>query len=190
MTGLSERAPIFREVLGPAYDALPRAVRRFHETDGPALWKGCCDIEGPDAPFALIMSFIGGFPRQNRRDASAEVRVEPSGCGEVWTRRLGERTFRSRLSPSGPVMLERFGWITFEIDLRVDDGLHFDLRRARIGPVPLPRLLLPVSQTVETEDESGRFRFDVTVLTRSRRRVVRYAGWLEPAGEVACRPSS
>jgi len=47
--------------------------------------------------------------------------------------------------------------------------------------VPLPLILAPLGDAVESEDDAGRFRFDVTVrLPLGLGRVVQYRGWLVP----------
>ena len=189
--------PLFRRALGGEFERLPQAVRTFHDTFGIRRYRGRCDIHPADGPIAAMMSFIGGFPLRAHKAVDAEVKVEAGPCGEVWTRRLGGKTFRSRLFVSDRTAWERFGPLIFELNLVVDDGLTFGVERGRLGPVPLPTMLTPVSRAIETEDEDGRFRFDVAIFTRAGRRVVRYVGWLEPVPdepveaprEPGCRPN-
>ena len=89
-------------------------------------------------------------------------------------------------------MTERFGPFTFHLGLHVttDGALHYPVVAGRLGPLPLPRWFLPGSNASERARD-GRFRFDVTLkapLTGGL--IVRYEGWLEPAGrEVPCPPS-
>lgn len=45
---------------------------------------------------------------------------------------------------------------------------------------PVPRMLLPVSETAESVDAEGRVTFDVAVSLPWLGRIVRYRGWLAP----------
>src|SRR5262249_55531109 len=116
--------------------------------------------------------------------------------GEMWTRHFGTATFRSRLAPvhgartrgrrtgarTRRAVTERFGPLTFELALTATDaGLDIDILGGRMGPLPLPRFLLPRSRARERVDENGRFRFDVPVSFPGIGRVVHYRGWLVPA---------
>lgn len=79
-------------------------------------------------------------------------------------------------------MTERFGPFTFTLGLTIQDGaLHYPVATGRIGPIPLPRWLLPGSETRECADE-GRFHFDVRLLAPvTRALMVHYRGHLSPA---------
>lgn len=87
-------------------------------------------------------------------------------------------------------MSERFGAFTFGIGLRVGEGaLHFPVTRGRLGPLPLPRPLLPESRATESA-EDGRFRFDVELRAPlGLGPIVRYRGWLAPASDLDNRDS-
>jgi Domain of unknown function (DUF4166) len=94
---------------------------------------------------------------------------------------------RSRLDrrPVDPanVVWERFGPLSVEIVLRPDDhGLEYPVRRGRAFGMPLPRFVMPTSETRESVDETGVVRFDVSVSLPRGGLVVRYAGSLRDEG--------
>jgi hypothetical protein len=60
------------------------------------------------------------------------------------------------------------------------EGLDLAIVGGRIGPIPLPRWLLPHSLATERCDTQGRFCFDVPIVLPFVGRLVHYRGWLEP----------
>jgi len=105
---------------------------------------------------------------------------------EIWQRRFGNSNFRSHLSrqtaaPKGEIW-ERFGPLWFRLALRVQEGqVHYPLAAAYLfGKMPLPRFLVPVSETREYVDECGRACFDVRISMPLAGFIVRYRGWLKP----------
>jgi len=78
---------------------------------------------------------------------------------------------------------ERFGPFRFEIALRVEDGgLHYPVRRGTILGLPLPRALLPRSDTVESARDD-RASFDVAISLPGIGDIVRYRECLRSVGE-------
>jgi hypothetical protein len=79
-------------------------------------------------------------------------------------------------------MTEGFGPFTFRLALTARDGaLHYPVTAGRLGPIALPRWLLPGSEAREYV-EDGRFHFDVRLtapLTGAL--MVHYRGYLTPA---------
>nr|WP_255563960.1 DUF4166 domain-containing protein [Hyphomonas sediminis] len=106
--------------------------------------------------------------------------------GETWTRAFGPRRFRSHLrrvagDPPGMVR-ERFGAMAFSIPLSLENGrLAFPVTGGRVAGIPLPRFLLPVSETHESVDKDGACRFDVSIRLPMIGLVAHYRGWLKPA---------
>lgn len=105
--------------------------------------------------------------------------MTPHGGGELWERQFGQQVFRSYLRQERGQMTERFGPFTFVLGLHVAQGqLHFPVLSGRLGPVPLPRMLLPQSEAREFARD-GQFHFDVALkapLTGAL--MVHYQGWL------------
>ena len=104
------------------------------------------------------------------------------GPAETWVRDFGGQRFRSHLRPAPKGVTERFGPLTFQIGLTVKDGaLHYPVTRGWCLGIPMPRALLPVSETVEAVDREGRATFDVALSHPLSGPIIRYRGWLQPA---------
>jgi hypothetical protein len=93
------------------------------------------------------------------------------------------------LSAAGHRVAERFGALRFVFDLPAGpEGLSMHLARWTCLGLPLPLLLAPRIHAREWQDEQGRFRFEVAVALPIAGDVIRYTGWLVPAGEDAAPP--
>ncbi len=174
--------PLFRAVLGPAFDALPPAVRALHGGLGLRRFAGRADIDGPEGRLAWLMARLAGFPPPGR-DVPVTVTIDAEEGREVWVRDFAGHRFRSILTLRRGALWERFGPAAFRLALEVRGGaLAYPVPEARaFGLVPLPRLLVPVSDTAETAGADGRFRFHVRIALRSGARIAQYRGWLGPA---------
>ncbi len=173
--------PIFPRILGPAFATLPETVRATHQTAGITRWQGRSSVTRGTGLWSRFLATLFRFPPASE-DTPVEVIKAATAKGETWTRRFGARSFRSRLAATPIGMTERFGPFTFRLGLSVRNGaLHYPVTAGRLGPVPLPRWLLPASEAREYE-EGGRFHFDVRLLAPvSRALMVHYRGHLHPA---------
>lgn len=173
--------PLIPGHLGRDFDLLPTPVRAVHD------WAGCLRLEGRAevtrgrGPVGRLLVAIFRFPPE-ARDIALTVTKRTRPGGEVWERDFGGRRFRSVLARDGQGLSERFGPFSFRLGLGVVDGaLQFPVTRGRLGPLPLPRVLLPESRAAERA-EDGRFRFDVELRAPlGLGLIVRYRGWLVPA---------
>ncbi len=158
--GAEEHKPIFQQVLGDTFNALPPKVRATHRTIEVSRWCGQATVLRGEDSWSKFLGWVFGFPA-NAKDIRVEVTKTVTKQGETWERRFGERNFKSYLQATSQGMAERFGPFTFQLGLEVtDDCLHFPVLSGRIGPLPLPRWLLPISDAREYE-KNGRFHFDV-----------------------------
>lgn len=172
--------PLYRRVMGPAFDALPDAVRAMHRVcrDGGA--SGEARVERGAGLLAGMVARIMGFPPAGTHALHVAF-AERDGV-ETWTRRFGRHAFTSRLSRRGARLVERFGPLRFHFDLPADDqGLAMELRRWSGLGIPLPLALAPRSEAREWQ-EGARFRFDVPIALPLIGLVVHYDGWLMPEG--------
>ncbi|MFN3670183.1 MAG: DUF4166 domain-containing protein [Brevundimonas sp.] len=178
-----ERGAIFARAIGPAFDALPDAIRALHETPGRSLWRGAAMTEGAAGPLAALVARIVGFPTAQAA-CPAEVAIEADGDRSVWRRRIGGHGFASVLTPrAGGRVRERFGPVSMDLSLTPEGGrLVYRVDGWRLGPIPLPRLLGPSTRAHEEVDADGRFVFDVEISLPLIGRLVRYRGWLVRAG--------
>lgn len=180
---LEHPQPLYRRVLGEArFSALPPAIAALHRP-WPALHtEGRTEIDGAEGPLAWLAARLFGFPAAGT-GLPTEVTIEPAGDGERWTRQFGNARFHSMLTASkrDGHLVERFGPFSFELELQTDAAgvSGMPIRRWRLGPLPLPLFLAPLSLAAERVDADGRFSFDVEMRLPLRLgRIVRYRGWL------------
>jgi hypothetical protein len=173
--------PIFPQVLGPDFAALPDPVRATHLTAGQSHWQGRATVTRGKGLWGRFLCLLFRFPAQ-AEDVPAEVTKTATASGEVWQRRFGRQGFRSRLAAGSGGITESFGLFTFLLALTVQDGaLHYSVAAGRLGRLPLPRWLLPVSRSREYVRD-GVFHFDVKLLAPlTREVVVHYRGFLSAA---------
>ena len=173
--------PIFPRILGPAFSTLPEPIRATHLTAATTRWQGRASVTRGTSLFSRLLASLFRFPPATD-DIEVEVTKTATPKGETWTRRFGNRIFRSHLKPTPKGMTERFGPFTFLLGLEVRDGaLLYPVAGGRFGPFPLPRWLLPGSEIREYVD-NGRFHFNVRLLAPiTRALMVHYRGHLLPA---------
>ncbi|MEG3148431.1 DUF4166 domain-containing protein [Sphingomonas sp. ZT3P38] len=170
--------PLYRRVMGPAFDALPEAARALHSVcrDGGAQGQG--RVERGTGLLARAIGAIMRFPPTGSYKLHVAF-AEQHGV-ETWTRRFGPHAFTSRLRQRGVRLVERFGPLRFHFDLPSNtDGLEMVLRRWTCLGIPLPLALAPRIQAREWQD-GDRFRFDVAIALPLIGLVVHYDGWLLP----------
>jgi NAD(P)-dependent dehydrogenase (short-subunit alcohol dehydrogenase family) len=173
-------APIFPGILGPGFATLPAAIRATHQTVGISRWQGRASVTRGRSLWSRLLARLFRFPPESV-DTDVEVTKTVTPKGETWLRRFGNRRFRSHLAATPHGLTERFGPFTFLLALKVQDGeLHYPVAAGRIGPIPLPRWLLPVSEAREFEAE-GVFHFDVRLSAPlTGKLMVHYRGSLKP----------
>ncbi|WP_237353253.1 SDR family oxidoreductase [Xanthobacter sp. YC-JY1] len=172
---------VFAETLGAAFGALPPAVRDLHTVMDVRRWSGEADVEEGTGHLARLVRMLMGFPAPGTA-IPVKVRMERRGEAEIWERRFAGRPLRSRLARAGAgILRERFGPLSFDIALNVVGGrLAYPVVAGYCAGLPLPRALLPISETIESMDAEGRVTFDVAISLPRVGRIVRYRGWLVP----------
>ena len=139
----------------------PAPLRAFHDPRPITVARGTCTVTGPRHWAAWTLHRLAGLPDPG--DGRPIVfTAERRHDGEIWTREVGGRRFRSRLSSPGPGRLvERVG--PASLCFRVTGhaaGFRFDLDGVRLCGMPLPRALWPRIRAAETFAD-GEVRFDV-----------------------------
>jgi hypothetical protein len=158
---------------------LPPAVRALHLVNGDLAASGMAEVIRGKGLMARLLCRVMGFPA-----AAAEVPVSvwmrEEGGVEAWRRDFGGAAFSSRLAQMGGLLTERFGPIRFGFALRRGaDGLTMHFARWWLGPLPMPRVLMPRGTAREYE-AGGRFHFDVPIALPLIGPVIHYRGWLTP----------
>lgn len=176
--------PLFLQVLASRFAELPEKVRETHQTVDVARWQGHARILRGTSLWSRLLGRLFSFPRTSD-NVPVEVIKSATPTGEIWRRRFGQRKFSSKLEATSSGMTERFGPFTFLLALEVrGQALHYPVVSGRFGAVPLPKWLLPVSESREYVADD-RFHFDVKLLTPiTRDLLVRYQGTLVAASDL------
>ncbi len=180
-------APLFRQLLGSAFNDLPPRLRALHDSRQARRWAGLAQVRRGRGLLARMIAAILGFPTAAAQ-APVSVIFSPEKGGERWTRDFGGKTFASTLScGSGRdqyLMVERFGMISVAFALVLEGGrLSLIARGWRILGVAMPRFLLPNGLSFEAE-ERDRFCFDVEISAPLVGLIVAYRGTLEPSDPI------
>lgn len=169
----------FEAALGAEFESLPPVVRAMHRAGPVAQLYGEAEVKGASSPLASAVARLFGMPRTaSRLPVRVTVRLDPER--EVWTRHFGARRMQSRLRfVRHGIVSENFGPFTFDMKVSAaPSALTMKVVGWRVGPIPLPLWLAPRSAATETQDEQGRFRFDVPIVLPLIGRITHYSGWL------------
>lgn len=169
-------APLYRRVMGQAYETLPQPMRDMHDVYGDAGAKGEATVTRGRSRLAGLIADIMRFPPQG--EYALHVSFEEEGGVERWTRDFGGHVFVSELSHSGRHLVERFGPMRFYFDLPSDaTGLTMIMKKWSVFRVPMPLFLAPKSVAREW-GEGEDFFFDVPVALPLVGDLVHYRGRL------------
>jgi hypothetical protein len=180
-------ASLFERVLGDTWNGLPVQLRAMHEAGPQRAASGIATVIRGKGLIARLIGSIVGFPA-SATDIPITVSFDPTSTRERWIRRFGVRQgmreFRSELSAGAGfeegLLIERFGPLSISLALVWEaPRLKFIVRGWRLGPIPLPLRLAPISETYESA-EHDRFNFDVGISHPLAGLLVRYRGWLDP----------
>lgn len=172
--------PIFQQVLGDAFEAMPEAIRSLHNGFGQRKFGGRARTQGSLGVIGWIAAKVVGFPAA-ATDISVDVTITADEHTENWQRAFGGKTFNSVMSiDEGGFLQESFGPLSMRLGLRFENGkLHYPVIKGQLfGWIPIPTLLLPKSLAHEGVDEEGRFTFDVLLKPPFGGRIAHYKGWL------------
>lgn len=173
--------PLYRQLLGSAFDDLPAALQAMHAWRGALTVSGRASVERGRSPLARFIAWGVGFPAASA-DGPVAVQFNAADAVETWTRRFGDKTFSSRQfagqGRSEHLLCEQFGPLVFAMAVVVEGGsLSLLLRRWSVFGVPLPLWAGPRSTACETS-EDGKFHFHVEISHPLVGLIVRYNGWL------------
>lgn len=176
---------IYQRRLGAKFDQLPDRLRDFHSLDGPKHWRGKSSISGGQGLLSKLVRTLFGFPAPTdyiHVDVKVTNGTDNGVNFERWQRVFGDKPFHSVLSlEKDGKFIEKFGVLSFEIGLDAGErGIVMPVVDWKLGPITLPLFLAPKSETLEFQDEQGRFCFDVKVSLPIIGLLMHYQGWLEP----------
>jgi hypothetical protein len=176
--------PLYRRLLGHAYDALPAPLQAMHDLRGGALRaEGTATVTRGTSWLARLVAAIVGFPRAGA-DVPLRVDFTREQGGERWTRSFAGRTFHSTQEQgrgrAAWLLCERFGPLRVAMALVVDqDRLRLIVRRWSLFGIPMPLRLAPGGDSYEYAAD-GRFHFHVEIGHPFTGPIVGYRGWLVP----------
>jgi len=172
----------FQQLLGAEFDILPEPVRRLHGLTADAATEGRSDIVAGKGFWPWLICLLAGFPAPGRDvPVTVAFHVNAQG-GEFWRRRFAGRRYQSGFAAGAGrhagLLAERFFPFVFFHRLTPNaQGLRWDLVAWRLGPMPLPRWLMPPTICFESGD-GERFVFDIDVKFPLIGQLIHYRGWL------------
>jgi len=173
---------LFQRALGETWRELPPAVRRLHSVQDVETFSGLARVDRGKNALARFAAWFFRFPFEGD-GVPLTITKTRTASGETWERRFAGRVFRSYLTPARQPgrFRERFWLFNYEQDLPVAGGvLHLPVRRGWVLGVPIPKALLPWSDSREFEID-GVFHFDVTLgAPLGGGVIVRYRGSVTP----------
>ena len=178
--------PLYRRVLGSAFDTLPAPLADLHNCVAQEKTaEGTALIETGKHPLARAIRFLFGFPKAGR-DVPVRVIFRPVDGGELWQRDFAGTKFSSFQSDGkgrfDKLLLEKFGPVTVALALVWEqDRLNLILRHWNIFGIPLPVFLGPNGKTYEYVAD-GSFCFHVEIAHWLTGSIVKYQGRLTTVG--------
>jgi hypothetical protein len=178
-TAFRREVPLYRRVMQAAFDHMPAVTRRLHRGRPAIVAAGEAEVTGAANAAGRLVARMFGFPGAGL--LPVEVVIEAREGREYWTRFFEGRPMRSVMSRSADGLIEeRFGAVSVRMTLvGRDDGLDMLPVGWRVGPVPMPRVLMPRITAEERVDAEGRHAFDVAIGLPVIGRLVRYRGRLK-----------
>jgi hypothetical protein len=186
-----EHPPLYLFALGPAYALLPEPVRRMHLANPIVTARGTATVTHGESALARWLARRLGFPAAGS-GRTVEVTFRRIAGGELLSRRYADATLTTLQTAEGPAgagrIGERFGPVTLRLTLLAsEEGLAFRLESARLGILPLPRLLLP-RLTARESAAGAQYCFFVRIDLPLLGRLIQYEGRLMPPNGEECRP--
>nr|WP_304655880.1 SDR family oxidoreductase [Neorhizobium galegae] len=170
--------PLYRRIMGPAYEALPGSLRAMHDVVGASGAAGSAMVRRGKSWPARVVGAIMRFPPEGEHDL--HVAFEEELGVERWTRDFGGHVFSSKFHRSNRFLVEGFGPMRFFFDLPSDAcGLSMVMRKWSVFSIRLPLWLAPRSLATEWA-EGDDFCFDVPISLPLIGELVHYRGRLRP----------
>lgn len=174
--------PLFAQLLGDAFAALPPRVRSLHRAIGTRRYRGSASVTRGNGWLCRLCGWATSLPVATA-ETPVEVEIATQAQAEIWTRNFGPRAMRSRLWRDGPLLREQLGLATFGFELSVAESvLRWTVREVRVFGLPLPTRWFRGVSAFESERD-GRYRFDVRAALPLAGELVHYEGWLAVADE-------
>jgi hypothetical protein len=125
---------------------------------------------------------LGRFPK-GAEDIPVQIQIDRDGDEWQWVRDFDGHSTRSRLTfdHGAACVREQMGGLSIWLQPEICDGrLQIYIRRLYVMGLRCPSFLLPRSSTVEWQNKTGHFCFDVSADMPMLGLLIRYRGWLAP----------
>jgi hypothetical protein len=173
----SQPRSLFQLAMGPAFERLHPALRRFHSLAGRSTLSGRVRTEPPPTRLGRLLACFTRTP-STAQEGPIRFELDAAPQRERWTRHFPSSTMASTLSLRGGEVIERLGAATLVFELREAEGrLSMVLKRMRFLGIPCPRWLMPRIRA-EERGEGDSLHFDIQADVPGCGTVVHYQGWL------------
>jgi Domain of unknown function (DUF4166) len=166
MSGIRETPPaalpLYRRLLGEAYESLPAPLRAMHDLQDSMSAAGIATVARGNGWLARLAAAMVGFPGAGD-NVPVQVDFKVENGRELWTRSFAGRVFHSTQQQGRGrfewLLCERFGPLCAGMALVLDgERLRLIVRRWSVLGIPLPLWLAPRGDSFEYA-ENGRFHF-------------------------------
>ena len=173
--------PLYRRILGDAWEMLPVPLREMHDLQRDLTVEGVAAIDRGANPLVRFIASLFRFPAAGT-DVPVRVDFKRADGIEVWRRSFSGRGFLSTQAAGrgrwDKLIVERFGPFAFGLAVVLEaDRLDLVLGRWSCLGLPLPLSWAPQGRAYEA-GEGGRFNFHVEIGHPWTGLIVRYRGWL------------
>jgi hypothetical protein len=147
---------VYRRLLGPALDALPPALRRFHDVETEWTGQARFKVTRGKGWLRNLLAWCGGFPPAGD-DVPLRLRIVAEGQSERWIRHFGKHRMESVQWAWRGLMLESFGAMILGFRVTVEPPalkLH-PARTWLLGGLPWPTALAPHGTGIEVGQDDG-----------------------------------
>tara|TARA_R110001583_G_scaffold71050_5_gene200546 strand:- start:58729 stop:60348 length:1620 start_codon:yes stop_codon:yes gene_type:complete len=173
---------LFQSVLRDRWAQLPPEIHKLHNVHDVESFSGSAEVVRGASIMARMIAWFFKFPPASTK-CPVTVTKTRTDTGEIWQRNFNGKIFRSFCiaSPLAYRFRERFWPFQYEMDVVVQDcSIQLPVRRGWFLGIPLPRFLLPRSDSREYVAD-GVFHFDVGLSAPlGGGLIVRYRGSLHP----------
>lgn len=178
--GTQEVRPLFSQLLGEDFAALPEVVRRLHLRAGPARYLGEVDVRRGHGLLSRLCAAATRLPPAGSGAIAVDIDIRPNA--ERWIRHVRGHAMASRLWSEDGLLCEQLGLVRFGFRLRVrDGGIEWAVERVRaLGFIPLPARWFSGVHAREAA-QGERYAFDVLAALPVLGLLVHYRGWLDVA---------
>jgi len=174
---MTQDGSLFEQAMGPAFERLHPALRRFHSLAGRWSLHGSVRTEPPATWLGRLLAWFIRTPLA-AQEGAIRFELDAAPLRERWTRHFPFSTMASTLSLRGGEVIESLGAATLAFDLQeVGGGLSMVLQRMRFFGIPCPRWLMPRIRAEERGD-ADTLHFDIRADVPGCGTVVHYRGWL------------